>query len=361
MLPNFFYHPRILSYDFGPRHPLKPERLNRTIRLLEALGQVEFIDPGPGRREDAERMHSVDYVSAVEHISCGFPVPQGLHLRHGIGTLDNPAFEGMFEASLAYLAATVRAAEAVRDGANLAFSIGGGLHHAQRDRASGFCIFNDPAIAVQILRERFERVAYVDIDVHHGDGVQALWYDDPTVMTCSIHQDGRTLYPGTGHVFETGAAFTSVNVPLMPKTTGDVWVWAFDYGILPALEAFQPEAIVLQLGTDAHALDPLAHLDVSAQEWLHAVRRVRDFGVPIVATGGGGYNLGTVPRMWVAACLALAGLEVPEVLPKHLAEEWQVPKFFDDVLPGPEGSGMDDAKSAVTWLNKNLLPNIPRP
>jgi acetoin utilization protein AcuC len=268
----------------------------------------------------------------------------------GFGTTDNPVFAGMFEASLAYLAGTVRAAEAVRDGAPLAFGIAGGLHHAQRSRASGFCVFNDPAVACAILREKFERVAYVDIDLHHGDGVQALFFDDPTVLTCSIHETGKRLYPGTGFVEERGAGDSSVNVPLEPFTTGDTWLWAFENGILPALRRFQPQAIVLQMGTDPHFLDPLGHLQVAAQEWLRAVEHIKALGQPLIAVGGGGYELSCVPRMWAAAVMTLSGIEFEERIPASIPSEWGMQTFADRDLPQPRSQGRAEAEAAIDQL-----------
>lgn len=353
-LRNFYYHPRILSYDFGAQHPLKPERLRRTILLLEQMG-VECVDPGPGAVEDVLRVHFQEYVDIVSHAD---ELDLEQMWQYGFSPGDTPPFKGMFQASLAYTAGSVAAANDVKNGAPLAYNISGGLHHAQRSNASGFCVFNDPAVAVNILRERFERVAYVDIDVHHGDGVQAIFYDDPTVLTCSIHQDGRTLYPGTGFVEEIGAQFSSINVPLLPRTTGDVWFWAFENGILPALERFKPEAIVLQMGTDTHDLDPLANIQNTAQEWLKAVISIRDFGVPIVAMGGGGYNLATVPRMWVAACLTLAGYEVPEYVAEPYRSEWSMPKYFDESYPEPREQGRQHAEKVVRWLESNVFEKI---
>ncbi len=317
-----------------------------------------MIDPGTAERKDALRVHAESYLAVVEGISAGDRYPNGMISEAGFGSMDNPIFPDMYEASLAYLGGTVRAAEAVRDGCKLAINLSGGLHHAQKTFASGFCILNDPAVAVSILLEKFKTVAYIDIDVHHGDGVQALWWGDPRVMTCSIHQDPRTLYPGTGKVDETGPAWTSVNVPLEPKTTGDVWLWAFEHGILPALEAFQPEAIVLQMGTDAHFLDPLAHIQATAQDWVGAVKRVQELNLPTVAVGGGGYNLGTVPRMWVAACHTLGEIEFEDRVPQELAEEWGMPTFFDGVVPGPPGTGMSYAEEVVAWISKRQLPEL---
>ncbi len=350
MLPNFFYHPRMLSYDFGPQHPLRPERLRRAIKLLEFYG-VEPLDPGLATEQDLLRVHSREYIRAVQSISEGASA-EGFW---GFGSGDNPPFEGMYEASLAYTGGSVRAAEAVRDGAQLAFSLSGGLHHARRDQASGFCIFNDPAVACAILRDRFERVAYVDIDVHHGDGVQWIFYDDPTVLTCSIHQDGRTIYPGTGFVDESSVDFTAVNVPMVPGTTGDVWIDAFNQTIIPAIKAFNPGAIVLQMGTDAHFLDRLGNLRLVAQEWLEAVMAIKNLGLPIVALGGGGYTITTVPRMWAAACLTLGGIPFEDDLPADLIQELETDLFFDPELPGPREQGREHADKVRAALRSQRL------
>lgn len=343
----------MLSYDFGPQHPLKPERLRRAVALAEHFGFVS-IDPGSGKEADPLRVHSREYVEAVKRISDG---NRNNEHQFGFGNLDNPSFTGMYEASLAYTAGSVAAARAVVDGAELAISLSGGLHHARRAQASGFCIFNDAAVAAHILRERFDRVAYVDIDVHHGDGVQWLFYDDPSVLTCSIHQDGRTIYPGTGGVEEVGTDFSSFNVPLVPNTTGDVWLEGFAL-IEAALKAFAPEAIVLQMGTDSHFADPLARIRNTAQEWLEAVRRIRDFGVPVVAVGGGGYKLTTVPRMWLAACLVLTGQEVPLGMPEPYVTEWGMSTIANDELPLPRRYGEEALEKARNFHEREVLPNI---
>ncbi len=350
MAAPFFYHPRMLSYNFGPQHPLKPERLRRTIELLEDFG-LASTDPGPGERDEPLRVHSEEYVNAVQR---AMEMDRADAYGFGFTTQDTPRFSGMYEASLAYTSGSARAAEAVRDGEQLAISLSGGLHHAQRAAASGFCVFNDCAVAISILRERFSRVAYVDIDVHHGDGVQAIFYEDPTVMTCSIHQDGRTLYPGTGFPKETGADLSSINVPLWPNTSQDVWIWALENGIMPALKRFRPEAIVLQMGTDSHFLDPLARIENDAQTWLNAVKRVKELGLPLVALGGGGYEITCVPRMWSAAVLTLMDLPVPSEVPLPFAVDWAMPKFFDAARPS-HGAGKLEAEDAVGQLARLSL------
>lgn len=364
MRGSFYYHPRMLDYDFGHRHPLKPQRLQRAVELIGRYG-VEPADPGRGAARDALRVHSKRYVDALKDLSAQISdhatgIERDEWRRQGwefgFGSTDNPPFPRMFEASKAYLAGTVRAAKDVVDGVPVSINLGGGLHHALREKASGFCIFNDPAVAIDVLLEKFERVAYVDIDLHHGDGVQWIWFEDPRVLTYSIHQNPRSFFPGTGHVEEVGEGYTSMNVPLEPRTTGDIWLWAFENTAMPALEAFQPQAIVLQMGTDAHFEDPLGHLQVAAQDWLQAVLRIRDLGLPLVAVGGGGYDLTTVPRMWAAASLSLMEVEFGPDLPADLAVKFDIPRFFD--LEPPRGEGGYDAEAVVQWHRRNFLPNV---
>lgn len=350
-VPHFFYHPRMTGYDFGKGHPLNPERLRRTMLLLDSVADVDWQDPGLATREQIEMVHAPEYVACVAQIQETGSSPVSRHF--GLGTQDTPAFSGILDASLAYCGGSIRAAEAVRDGASLAFNIAGGLHHAQRAFASGFCVFNDPALAIEVLKERFDRIVYVDIDVHHGDGVQAIYEHDPKVLTCSIHQMARGFYPGTGRVEESSVDYSAVNVPLPPETTGDTWLWAFREGILPVIERFQPQALVLQLGTDAHFSDPLARLLVTAQEWREAVADLAKFGLPTVALGGGGYNLQSVPRMWVGAVLVLSGLPVPELVPAPFGELWGMPRFDDLDLAHPRLSGMDFALRVVQTI-RNL-------
>lgn len=342
----FFYHPRMLRYHFGPRHPFKPEKLARAVAVLETFG-FEPIDPGTGDIADVLRVHAPAYVEAVRALAKGETV-RGFW---GFGLPDNPPFPDMDEIALGAVAGSVAAAKAVAAGAPLAFNLGGGLHHARYDYASGFCVFNDPAIALSVLLETFEKVAYVDIDLHHGDGVQYLFFDEPRVLTCSIHESGRTLYPGTGFVDELGAQDSNWNVPLAAGTTGEVWLEAFRRGILPVLRAFRPEAIVVQMGADPHTTDPLGHLNVSAQDWLGAVKMLKELGTPFVALGGGGYNLDNVPRMWSAACLTLEGMQVPSYLPEF-AWAWGPKAFFDE--DPPRGKGSAAAEQVLQNLEKRL-------
>lgn len=355
-IAHFYYHPEATSYDFGPQHPLRPERLRRTLKLLAAFADVPLVDGGLAEVDDVLRVHDEGYVRMIRDLSAGDRFPASEIARYGFTSHDTPPFIGMWEAACAYCGSGVAAARAIVAGEQLAFNIAGGLHHAQKKSASGFCILNDAAVSIRILREKFERVAYVDIDVHHGDGVEAIFADDETVLTCSIHQKTPGFYPGTGRAEETGVRGTTINVPVAAHTTGDTWLWAFANGIMPALHLFRPQAIVLQMGTDTHTADPLARIHNSAQEWLEAVRMIQAMGVPLLAIGGGGYNLTTVPRMWTAAILTLGGVPFPNEIPAELQNELQVETFFDAQLPGPRNQGREEAERAIHVLEQLAFP-----
>lgn len=359
----FFYTSHIEKYDFGAFHPLKPRRLQLTLELLECYGVFEHFPLVTSRlatEEEVRLVHSEAYLAAVRALSEGLSVPNARLFGFSEGG-DNPPFRGMWEAALAYTGATVCAAEAVLEGAPVALSLGGGLHHALPDRASGFCILNDPAIAIQLLRKRYRRVAYVDIDLHHGDGVQWIFYHDPEVLTISIHESGLWLFPGTGFTNEIGegeAAGTSVNLPLAPFTSDSIWWWAFEQIVPPVLEAFEPEAIVFQMGADPHYLDPLGHLNLTAQGWLQAVRWVKSLGKPIVALGGGGYNLTTVPRMWTLATAELAGLTLQDQVPNSFSGHASIPFLTDHESPTlneqAEAQALRYAEQTVESLRQQL-------
>jgi acetoin utilization protein AcuC len=312
----------LTQYDFGPGHPLAPVRVALTIELARQLGvlsepSVTMVSPSPATDAELETAHDDEYIAAVRQAGRSL-APD---LRFGLGTDDNPVFEGMHEASALVAGATQAAARAVWSAsAAHAASIAGGLHHAMRRNASGFCVYNDLVVAIRwLLAAGAERVAYVDTDVHHGDGVQAAFYDDPRVLTISLHEHPATLFPGTGLPSETGAgagAGYAVNVAL-PAGTGDSgWLRAFDAVVPPLLRAFMPTVLVSQHGCDSHRLDPLAHLELTvdaqrlAQVMLHDLAHELCDGRWLL-TGGGGYALvQVVPRTWTHLLAIAAGTPV---------------------------------------------------
>jgi acetoin utilization protein AcuC len=320
---------RLTGYDFGPGHPLAPVRVELTVELARAFGLLDHDGvtverPAPASDAELELVHDEGYIEAVRQAGTqggagarGAAAVASL-LRFGLGTPDDPVFPGMHDASALVAGATLAAARAVWSGAaQHGVNIAGGLHHAMRGNASGFCVYNDPAIAIAwLLDAGAERIAYVDIDVHHGDGVQAAFYGDPRVLTISLHESPATLFPGTGRPSETGgpgAQGSAVNVALPAGTRDAGWLRAFHAVVPPLLRAFRPTILVSQHGCDTHWLDPLANLELSidAQRAAHAAihelaHQVADGNW--LLTGGGGYELlQVVPRTWTHLLAEAAG------------------------------------------------------
>jgi acetoin utilization protein AcuC len=324
---------RLAHYDFGPGHPLAPVRVELTVALARALGVlsaagVTVAAPEPATTAELELVHDASYINVVRRASAGQAgqadgagpgrLDAATLFRHGLGTEDDPVFPGMHDAAALVAGATLAAARAAWTAtAEHGASIAGGLHHAMAGRASGFCVYNDPAIAIAwLLRQGAERVAYVDIDVHHGDGVQAAFWDDPRVLTISLHEHPATLFPGTGLPTEVGGAGaegSAVNVALPAGTRDAGWLRAFHATVPPLLRAFRPQVLVSQHGCDTHWSDPLANLEltIDAQRAAHAaIHRLahETAGGHWLLTGGGGYELvQVVPRTWTHLLAEAAG------------------------------------------------------
>jgi acetoin utilization protein AcuC len=348
--PLLVFGPRSPTYDFGPAHPLTPRRFGPGISLLEALGAVPNLAPEPASDDELEWIHDPAYIGLVKAFSAN-PAAPG---RAGIGPGDTPAFAGMHAASAAVAGGSLRAMEAILRGEVVhAFHPGGGLHHAMPGRASGFCVYDDPALAIARARRDGLRVLYIDLDVHHGDGVQAIHWSDPGVMTVSIHETGRALFPGTGFANELGegeAVGTKVNLPLDPWTGERGWLPALEL-VLPALaETFRPDIVVSQHGADAHAFDPLAHLNVTTTAMGAAARLVDSLahtyaGGRWLATGGGGYDVyRVVPRAWSLVWLAANHAPVPAAIPEAWRLRWAADAERHGQSPLP--SGFDDPPHA---------------
>jgi acetoin utilization protein AcuC len=351
------WDPALLGYDLGGDHPFNPVRLELTIALARQLGVldgIELLRPEPATEEDLLRVHDASYVDAVREAPM-----VGWDVGHGLGTPDNPVFADMHEASSLVVGATLLAASKIATGAtNRAVNIAGGLHHAMRDQAAGFCVYNDCAVAISwLLDNGAERVAYIDVDVHHGDGVQAAFYDDPRVLTISLHQNPVTLWPGTGRVTELGgpgAEGTSVNIPLPPHTRDPAWLRAFHAVVPSLLREFRPDVLVTQCGVDTHEEDPLANLWLSVDGHREIYRVLRDLaenyaGGKWLALGGGGYQLlRVVPRSWTHLIATVLDRDVDPTTP--LPHEW-----VNDVLrrapradlPRTMGEGRDT--TFVPW------------
>ncbi|MHB0866928.1 MAG: acetoin utilization protein AcuC [Thermoleophilia bacterium] len=354
----FIYSDSYQGYNFSPWHPMQPVRLLLTAELIFAYGITDR--PGcallaPRLATDAELalVHAPEYIAMVRQVSEP-GAGTGAAVGWGLGTGDNPVFPRMHEAAATIAGASLLGAEKIMAGElDHAFNVAGGLHHAQRDRASGFCVYNDVAVAIARLRQHHgARVAYIDIDAHHGDGVQNAFYDDPDVLTISLHESGRSLFPGTGFADETGAGAargTAVNLPLAPGTTDEIFLAAFDELVPPLLGQFQPDIIVTQNGCDGHWDDPLTHLSLTLpgyrQLWQRQHNLAHDFSSGRwLATGGGGYQAFlVVPRAWTALMAEMAGVRLPEELPP----QWRELCARHSGAPAPSYLSRDDQAPAA--------------
>ena len=334
-----------MRYNMGAQHPMKPIRLQMTMQLLDSYGlfdgALKLVEPGARRfTEEVALTHDPEFIAALAAIYRGETLDNPY--RFGLGTGDNPIFDDIYEASMRYSGASIQAAQAVyrwrRRRQHSIFPAGCTMRTTVAPKARGSaCLtiarWRHAAAAAHTLSAR---VAYVDIDVHHGDGVQELFYNDPSVLTISIHEVGRGFFPGTGYVDEIGEGEGegyAVNVPVAPDTTDETWLMAWREAALPLLKAFKPEAIVLQMGADPHYMDPLANVCLTAQGWLEAVRDVHSLGLPIVAVGGGGYNLSTVTRLWASAVSVLIDHPLPNDVPESYQYRAKIPYLLDTSGP----------------------------
>lgn len=321
------------EYDLGADHPLSPLTRQRAVDLIRAYGltdrpDVVEIEPERATDDQIAEVHSAAYMEAVKRYDADPMEATALAaMEWGLAAWgDTPAFTGMHSAAADVCGASRMAALAVWNGdVKMAFSPGGGLHHAFAEKAAGFCIYNDPAVAIQALLDAgAERVAYIDVDVHHGDGTQWIFYEDPRVLTCSVHEDGRYLFPGTGGMEERGRGAgegSALNVPLPPFSGADGYLRAIEEVIVPAVTAFQPQVIVTQNGVDPHHQDPLAHLQITMEIYPHVWTVLRELAErlcdgKLVALGGGGYNPDVLPRAWALLFADMVGVTLDEELPE---------------------------------------------
>jgi len=326
--------PEVKIYDHGPEHPLRPERVLLTWDLIRAVGldrlaNVERLGCEAADDATLELVHTPAFIDATRRAGDG---EEGDWRRFGYGPGDNPIFDRMHRAGALVAGASAEAARAVWTGeVEHAFNAAGGLHHAMPDHASGFCVYDDPAIAIAWLLERgAERVAYVDVDVHHGDGPQFIFWDDPRVLTVSIHEFAPWFFPGTGDASERGgpnAQGSAMNIPLPPFTGDDTWLRSFRSVVPQLVEGFRPDVLVTQLGCDTHATDPLAQMQLTTRAYRETAKELHDLAHTAasgrwVATGGGGYQWArVVPRAWTLYFAEMAGVEVPDQLPEAWIEQ----------------------------------------
>ncbi|TLM91468.1 MAG: acetoin utilization protein AcuC, partial [Actinobacteria bacterium] len=331
------YAPELAAYRFGGGHPMRPERYALAIDLARAWGLLEGSGtrgaavwaPEPASDDDLALFHSRDLIAAVKEAGSN---PLAADARYGIGEGDTPAFLGMHEVSARIVGATCAAVDGVAGGrVGRTFSPAGGLHHAHACACAGFCVYNDCAVAIARLTREHPgtRVAYVDVDAHHGDGVQEAFYERADVLTLSVHESGRYLYPGTGGARDVGEGpgrGYALNVPLPPYSGPEQYVAVFDEVMAPAVRAFRPDIIIAQLGGDSHHADPLTHLCQTVGGHVTLTRSIAALADEVcsgrlAACGGGGYEpFSVVPRMWAAAIAVLLGEAVPDELPQAWLE-----------------------------------------
>lgn len=371
----YFYTTDFALYNFGDNHPFSPQRQLATDSLIRHLGLIHPDEIRskiePVSHDVLELVHAPSYINIVEKASRTGVSPNPLA---GLSTGDTPAFVKMHRAAAIRVAATVEAVKAVADGqCQHAVNIGGGLHHALRAKAAGFCVYNDAAVAIAYARQHFNwRVAYIDIDAHHGDGVQWSFYDNPNVLTVSIHETGRTLFPGTGDITELGSGAgygMSINIPLEPGTRDESWWACFERIVPTVVRAFQPDVIISQHGVDAHYLDPLSHLEVTTASLNAAARLIHDLAHELcdgrwIALGGGGYaTYQVVPRAWAALWAIASHREIPRDIPESWRLEWQkkagapLPTSMEDDTALPENPTVAETNLAtVAELERLISP-----
>ncbi len=368
----FLYSEDLLEFDYGPNHPLKISRLGLTRNLIDSFGLLspdltKAVAPKPAAEEELLLFHGADYLEMLKAVNDGGRMPGADYF--GLGPGDNPVFRGVFDWSRLVAGASLQAALMVESGeADIAFNMAGGLHHALSSRASGFCYINDPVIAIRALLGKGRKVAYVDIDAHHADGVQDAFYSTNRVLTISLHETGRTLFPGTGFEEEIGEGQGrgfSLNVPLPPFSDDELFLLAFDRIVPEAVGKFRPDVVVSQLGVDSFRSDPLAHLNYTTNGFCEAVRKIGSLSEKWVALGGGGYDVANVARAWTLAWGIMNDVDLPDEVPgdflHHTGREIFPPRMRDDpyAVAGPEKERMrEEVEKVVARLEEKAFPLI---
>ena len=343
----FLYTEKYFAYDYGASHPLRIERLQLTYDLCKAydlfqIEDAELVETRAASESEILRFHSAEYVEVLKSASHG---EISHKFAYGLGPGDNPVFTGLWEWSQLHAGASLQCAQLVSEGeTRVAFNIAGGLHHAGASQASGFCYVNDPVLAIYHFVDKGKRVMYLDIDAHHGDGVQWAFYDDSRVLTVSFHQDGRTLFPGTGGLNEIGrgnGTGYSINVPMLPGTDDHVF-WEGFSSVVPRLMAmFKPDVVVSQLGVDTFQDDPLAALELTTHGFCRVIAYLTQHAPAWVALGGGGYNASNVARAWTLAWAIMNGADLSDELPKSMAGPLST--------EGPRGGRLRDREHKSRW------------
>jgi acetoin utilization protein AcuC len=348
----FVYGDQLVRRDSRLDEIFGPMRLQYTCELLASYGAFDIPESRLVAPEEADeasllRFHTREYIAAVKSLSEGETAYDPARFNFSQSG-DNTVYPGMYDLSVMVVGASLTAARLVAGGdVDVAFNCSGGQHHAAPDHASGFCIFNDVVIAIDYLLSKGLRVAYVDIDAHHADGVQNAFYTSDRVLTVSLHESGRYLFPGTGEASEIGSGDGkgySVNLPLAPFTDDETYLWAFDQVVPPLVGKFAPDIVVTQLGTDSHYLDPLTQLSLTTKGYEELVARARRLAPAWLALGGGGYETSVVIRCWALAYGIMIGRDWPDAIPNDFQERYGVRKLRDDSRPRIKDSARERAR-----------------
>jgi acetoin utilization protein AcuC len=325
----FIYTDEFSKFDYGPTHPFKIFRLKLTYELIKAFGllsspNTRYIEAKPADDEDLLPFHDSEYIEVLKAADVGIEIPNAYY--YGLGPGDNPVFKGLYNWSKLVTGATLQAASMVEEGdVDIAFNISGGLHHAMASRASGFCYINDIVIAILLLLKRGRRVAYIDIDAHHGDGVQEAFYNTDKLLTISIHETGRMLFPGTGFEDEIGkdkGKGYSVNIPMPPFSDDELFLYAFNEVVPPLIKKFNADIVITQLGVDSFSSDPLTHLNYTNNGYCEIVKKIKEISPKWVALGGGGYDIANVAKAWTLAWAIMNDTEIPDDIPEDFLKEY---------------------------------------
>ncbi len=339
----FIYTDEFLKFDYGAEHPLKISRLKLVYELIRSYGllnlpNTQLIKARKATDEELMLFHKKEYLDILRMANSGIEMPHAFF--YGVGSGDNPIFKGLLDWSRLMTGASLQAANLVESGeVDIAFNISGGLHHAMASKASGFCYINDIVIAITSLLKKNKKIAYIDIDAHHGDGVQQAFYDSNKVLTISIHETGEVLFPGTGFEYETGTGEGkgySVNIPMPPYSDDELFVYAFNEVVPPLIEKFKPDIVVSQLGVDSFHSDPLAHLNYTNNGYSEVVRKIKEISPKWVALGGGGYDIPNVARAWTLAWAIMNDINLPDEIPEDYLKKYKKEGFMDNRLRDPE-------------------------
>jgi acetoin utilization protein AcuC len=339
----FIYSDEFSKFDYGPSHPFKIFRLKLTYELIKAYGllslpNTQYVNAKMAGDKDLLLFHDSEYIEILKAANVGIEIPSAYY--YGLGPGDNPVFVGLYDWSKLVTGATLKAASMVNDGeADIAFNISGGLHHALASRASGFCYINDIVITILSLLKKDKRIAYIDIDAHHGDGVQEAFYTTDKVLTISIHETGNMLFPGTGFEDETGngdGEGYSVNIPMPPFSDDELFLYAFNEVVPPIIKKFNPDIVVTQLGVDSFYSDPLTHLNYTNNGYCEVLKKIKEISPKWIALGGGGYDIANVAKAWTLAWAIMNDVEISDDIPdeflkEYIQEGFQSRKMKDEV------------------------------